>query len=709
MLTTWRRLLAGRRGNVVINVALLTPILIGMIALTAEWGNAEFVRNRNQRVADSAAFAAALAYNTTNNLSDMRAAANRVISLNGLSTSGVSTTLVTSPADASRVAVRVQFGQPVHTMLSGFVSGWFGYTTVGDTATVNNAATAELISQTANCILALDGSGTGIQVSGGANITGNNCGIASNAQLRVGNCGAYIKTNSATYNTNLAVPTNCGGSQPPLRKSDNSALTAVKRASSDPYAGSAVVTTARSRLTTALGLANPAAPAVTVVSSGTNMDFTSTTSAFAGASSLGCTATLNPSPQAWYFDCPAGSTKNIGTFTTSYLPVFVNTRTNSPTVTINITGTFSAGETVTFGRGTYNIRGNLVAGYGGMVFNGDVLNVTGFVSTANSGTHTFGSATYNIAGGLSLRSSGTMTFGAGTYNIGPFPACPAGSNYSLCVSNSGTITFTGPVAMTLSAGMGTSGGSSIQIGTNSTGNVFNFGASAEGNALRIQGGAKAVLGDSTTGTNVMSFAGNLTNAGGSCLVIGAATHHDIRGNMLGAGAYWLKPGQYTVAGSINFGGNGGGNVSCNGSTIGLYADGVTLVAGADSAITAPSNGGDCTVSGVNAAFCVSAGYGSVVLKPQSSGGQAGFAVIGPASTSNDRGAIFTSGASNTTINGVFYLPNGPITLSGGAQTGDAGGCLEIVGKSVNVTAGGVLGTNCISTGGAASIRVRVVQ
>jgi hypothetical protein len=354
---------------------------------------------------------------------------------------------------------------------------------------------------------------------------------------------------------------------------------------------------------------------------------------------------------------------------------------------------------MTFGAGTFNLNGSYTGGYGGTYFTGAALNVTGFVNVGTSGTVSFGSGTYNIAQGLYLPGSATTTFGTGTFNIGRGTTACSGGLYSICANSSGGTTFGAGSTFNLSAGVRAGGGATVALGSGS-GNTYNIGTSSDGYAFRGDGGSKTSLGDSS---GAIRFAGhvNLTG-GGSCLVVGTAGQHDIKGNLWGTGAMKLGAGIYTITGSVNFGGSGGGNTSCGGSNIGVHADNVTFVIGAT---------GTLATSGVCAgrSFCLAAGYSSVLINASNGGSTAGFAVIGPTVASNNAGGNFTSGATNTAINGVFYMPNGDLEFSGAGALGSPGGCLEILGKSIDVSAGGLLGSECIATGGATNLAVRLVR
>ena len=192
---------------------------------------------------------------------------------------------------------------------------------------------------------------------------------------------------------------------------------------------------------------------------------------------------------------------------------------------------------------------------------------------------------------------------------------------------------------------------------------------------------------------------NMGAGGGSCLNLPAAAQHDINGPFTSAGGTIMGSGIYTVHGYIALGGNAGGDVTCWGSTVGLSGANVTFVTDGSSLPASGTCSGD--------AFCAAAGYGHVTLTAPTTGTMADLAVIGP--ISNTAGASFGEGASNTTFSGVFYMPNGPITLSGAATVGPgAGPCFEMIGSQVTLSGGTALASNCIS-GASTGASVILVQ
>jgi len=188
---------------------------------------------------------------------------------------------------------------------------------------------------------------------------------------------------------------------------------------------------------------------------------------------------------------------------------------------------------------------------------------------------------------------------------------------------------------------------------------------------------------------------NVASGGGSCVTLPAASAHDINGNFATAGGTILGAGIYTVNGYVALGNGGGGDVWCNSSTVGMSGTGVSFVI---SATSTPTSG---TCSGQ--AFCLAAGYNHVTLVSPSSGNATDLIVLGPTSSSNTAGATFAEGASNTSLSGAFYLPNGPFTLSGGASVGNGTGqCLEVIASQVTLSGGTALATTCTGLGGGSS-------
>jgi hypothetical protein len=263
----------------------------------------------------------------------------------------------------------------------------------------------------------------------------------------------------------------------------------------------------------------------------------------------------------------------------------------------------------------------------------------------------------------------------------------------------------------LAGGVFNSGGDTLVLGgtsvtATSTGNSFNIGTAGNGDSFDMGGGAATMFADASGTSHLFQMAGNLdvSSGGGSCLWLGAANEHDINGFVSMAGGTTLGAGVYTVYKYLWLGANGGGDVTCGGSTVGIYGSNVTLVIGGNSVPSSGTCGSD--------AVCEASGYGHVTLTAPTSGSTQGLVVVGPTSSGNNNGANFTEGASNTSMSGAFYMPYGPVSLSGGASVGNGSGqCFELIGSQVTLSGGSTLASSCNIPGavGSGGATVALVQ
>ncbi len=620
-----------QRGGVMILAALLLPVMIGVAALVVEFGGGLLTKARLQRVADLAAFSGATAYNRASSTTAMTAAAQMVGRLNNVANTALNAQLVNSPrGDGSQV---VQVTVAVSNRL--YLSKVLGFTS---NLPVAATAYASLGSATPGCVIALSSSGTGVTLSGGTSISAPKCGVSSNVSIAVP-CGTTITTKEATY-VSAAPSAPCSG----LKDANGATLSAKQKTVTDPLASEAGVAAATGRISTAQALSSPSAPSV---SAGKDIDFAWNQSGTAGqATAIGCTATwVQPT---WTMTCPAGGNYNFKKMTIG----------GGIAVKFAMTGSTAAT------RYTFS----------------DVLPLSG--STVD-----FGTGTYSFAKGLSVGGGTTVTFAAGTFSFGASTtACSDGGYYSIC--NTGTsLAFDGPSTFSIGSGVYVGGGSVMNFGAG-TSNVYDLGASSNGHALTMAGGAKTYFADSNSGSGKWQAAGNINvlGGGGSCLTLPAATQHDIKGYFAGAGGTILGAGVYTVTGYIAFGASGGGDVTCNGQTVGVKGVDVTLVTAGGSTY------GSGTCQGK--AFCMGAGYGTVSLTAPTSGTTAKLAVVGPTSGTT-AGAAFAEGAT-TSFSGAFYFPKGPISLSGGASIGNGTGqCLQIIGSQIDISGGTTAASACL--------------
>jgi Flp pilus assembly protein TadG len=630
-----RNFVRDRRGNIAILSTVMITSLVGVSGLVAEFGNGLLNRMQDQRIADAAAMGGGTVYNSTASTSAMTAAVNNIATLNGIPTSDISAQVVSSPSGDGNQAVQVTVATSVPLVLSRVL--WSQ-----NTLPINVSSYAELEAGAPGCIMALSSSGSGITMGGGTAITAAQCAVTSNTSVSVP-CGDYITSKQVMYDTTISQP--CNGIQAPT----GGTLTISKGVSTDPFASDSYITSATARLSTVGAISSPS---VTTQTAGTAVSFGYTQSTTQSQLSAdGCSGTFSGS--TWTVTCVGSSSFHFGAISLAG-GISVNFNTSGSSLnTYDFSGPISnAGSALTFGPGTFNI--------------------TGGISSGGGTTTTFGSSSYSS-----------------TYNItASSSSCNGPTNYSICNGSGSTMTFLGTSTFTLAGGVYNPGGSTLLLGSG-TSNSYNIGKMSTGDSVYVGGGATTTLADATGTGDLFQLAGNLNDGGGgSCLTVPAATQHDINGSLLMSGGVKLGSGVYTIYGAAQMGANGGGTVTCGGTTIGLYGNGVTLVIGANNI---PSNG-SCTGS---YAFCVANGYNNTTLVAPSSGNTEGLAVIGPTSTSNTAGVLFTEGSSSQSISGAFYFPHGAITMDGAATVGNGSSqCLMLIGSQVTMNGGTAIASTC---------------
>ena len=648
--------IGSRRGSVALMAAMMFPILIALAGLVIEYGDGFAVKAKLQQVADLAAYGGAIAYTQTSSTTTMNSAATRIATLNGLSSSAASASLVNSPSGDGNQAVYVKVTGSVPSQLSSILSG-------SNQVSVGASAYAEVKSTSPSCVVALNNNGTGVALSGGTALTASGCSVASNSSVAAP-YGTSITTPMVTYNSSVALTSQTLSD---IHAPPGKTVTIKKAATTDPLSGNATIAGETAHLG---GLALMSAPAVPSPPSGTTVAFgwyptTMTVS--------GCPAALSGS--TWTVTCSGNGPFNFGTISLG----------GGLSLLFNTGGPSTA---------TYNFSGDINAGSGS--------------------TWSFGPGTYNIKGGIIVGGGVTVSFGAGTFNIGKLiTSCGAGAGYSICDTGT-SLTITGPSTFSLAGGIYNGGGSVLTLGTSTSGNTspttnsFSIGSASDGNSLNMGGGAKTTLADATGTGDVFQMVGsiNVASGGGSCLVLSAATNHDINGFVAGAGGMYLGAGMWSVADYVALGASGGGDVTCtvNGvsQALGMIANNVTFGVAAGTTLSS----GTCA----GTAFCVGAGYGHVAVTAPTSGNDTGLAVIGPTSSTNTAAAMFAEGASGTSVSGAFYLPHGSVTLSGGASVGSGSGqCLELIGSQVTLSGGAVLASSCAGLGGSSGTTVVLVQ
>jgi Flp pilus assembly protein TadG len=614
------RLRRDRRGAVGIMAAAALPVLIGMSSLVGEYGYVLLVKTENQRVADAAAYAGALAYSNGSSSTATADAAAAVARLNGVPTSGVKTTLLAnSPTGDGSPAVQVQITTSVPLYLAQVVGA-------KTSVPVAASAAAELSGTASPCVLALSKTGSGISGSGGTSVTTDQCSVGSNSGITLKGS-ATIITTSAAYNGAISLQGSAA-----IKTPSGTAARLVQKVSSDPLAGTSQVKAAYAGLANAANVSAPPGPPTGL--GALNFDINGDANTIKALQNQGCPPTL-PINGVWNIVCSSG-THNFGAVSVG----------------------------------------------GGVTVNFDV--------------NAAGTSTYTFSGGIITQGGSNTTFGAGIYTIGGAVKCTKSATYSVCHGGN-QLTFKGPSQFVITGGVYNGGGGILTMGAGTT-NTFQIGPASDGNALSTDG-QSMVLADAIG--SAFKVKGNIVSGGGTCLAISAADEHDINGSIDGKGAVVLGSGPYYVTGYVAFGsGGGGGNSSCNGSTVDVLATNVTLVIGGSST----PNTSDCK----GQAFCIGAGFSNVTITGPSSGSLAGLAVVGPKTGS--AGASFLAGASGTKVSGAIYFPSGAITMGGAAAAGGGtGDCLEIIGATVTLSGGATAASNCKALSGSSTPTIQLVQ
>jgi hypothetical protein len=368
----------------------------------------------------------------------------------------------------------------------------------------------------------------------------------------------------------------------------------------------------------------------------------------------------------------AGST-NYGTVTVGSNCTTL-TFSGGGTTTMLGLGASQAGATVVFGAGTYKIGSNGIAisAYGALTFtlNGSpTIDDFGPMQISASAPVNFnGTANWYVGGGINDSASAPVSF----TNTGSSPSSFTVADIS--VSNAaasfpnGTYTITGS-GLTVNGNSATFGsGSFIIVGGISVGGgkILTI-----GNAL-TSGSVFEVL-TSATGTSCPGTA--VATGGGTTLTIGSFSNVDICGQVVTDGSSYLGAGNYTIDGALNLSSAGGGTFS--GSSVSIVASGPiqfgqgfsTITLDAPTGITSSTEGGTQTVA------------------------------LASSTTST---STISQGATNSSVVGLVYLPNSPLTISGAGNLTGGGNCLQVIANSISMSGSGSLTTNCSSLGAAAA-------
>lgn len=515
MIPTWfhsiayqaRRLRASTRGAVAVIGALSLTVLVGMGAFAVEATRGYAQDTTNQRVADMAALAGALAYNVNSSTSEMTATAKAVVTAQGLAASAATVALVTDAA-TSKQLVQVTVTTAVPLQLGRVFSSALSY----DVTAVGSATTSTTTSASPPCLAALSSTPTyGITLDGGVTLNAAGCAIATNSGITVP-WGTYITAKQATAGKSINNPGNGLTTSPTANNyTANKANAAADWMSTDTSLKSLLCQVNKLTGTTdndyADGNTACIGELVTATAPGTDGDWDLN---YSPAANVAAFRTGNNT-----YVVPGGVTRNIrnlnisGGMTVTFLgPVNMTVANlNMGGTALNIGGgniviggkiemnggslitvDVGVGNTVTLGQSggvSINVGGGaricFTANCVAPTAAGGKFSAAGNIVTSGGSTIIFPKAAMHVINGdLSL--NGSSTFGSGTYVIkGNFTNNTGGTmnGTDLTFALGGTFTLSGGTALDLSAPTASSsyGIPGVLIATKSSANTSIGGSS----------------------------------------------------------------------------------------------------------------------------------------------------------------------------------------------------------------------------------------
>lgn len=492
--------------------------MIGAIALSVELGQGYVALQANQRTADMAALGGANAYVGNRSETALLATANDIANANGAESGRVTARFIANYENSGVDVIQVDVRSTIPLYFARILKSDASYS-------VKSTGVASLPSATTPaCIIALDSSGKGVSVSGGASITAKDCAVSSNRATQVTG-GSRITAGSLSTTGNLSVD---GGSHVSAKDVLYGGSVSVQAGSSitgaqsrrgvtvaDPLEGDARLASAFAALGT---YTNPAKPSVS-----TGEDLTlgwyPTTMTFQGRSATLVNGT-------WTF--PAG-TYNIRNLNTQSLALVIQ---GPSTVTVSGSVNIGGGGKVTIGDGPVSIAAPVNLSGGTSMTLGAGRHYLGRVTVGGGSFITLGAGDLDVDGPINITGGGSrMTVGAGNVTIG------ASGGKGIELSGGGELRF-GNGRFSTAGSIVTQGGSTLQIGETAThyinGDLDLRGTVILGRGLYLINGAFTnTTGGSITGTDVsFILRDQLTYAGGAGINLAAP----------GANSPWGIPG-----------------------------------------------------------------------------------------------------------------------------------------------------------------------
>jgi hypothetical protein len=628
--------LRDRKAAVALIIALSTPLLIAATGLTVDIGYWYEQQEALQSATDAAAVAAATAADkygvTTPAVAENFAltAANQATSSQlGLTSSTL--TLSTASMMVNGTA-STQWTASASIPRRSFFSAVGGRGFMGiPIGTQTASAAADVVVPTSPaCLIATQGT---ISVTGGSEVVGTNCSVASNDAT---GCSMSATGSGKIIGTQVTTAANC-----------------VSVSGAGYIGTNANATPADSSSTTTLNAQAVADPLA---------DMNPADSASAGMSIWNPGWTVPPAPT----ETGSPATPQLGFNTWSQAGVgdclvLGNFGAGCELDPNFLTGMDSFGVTsLLLNEGTSTGMTFITGGFSGQTnqtttMNGDNYYINGGMNVTSDSSLTIGSSTQTspvtmVVNGGTFLTNGSATFNPGTYYLNGAMSGSTFSGWGLSTNISSSVTLDGPNYY-VNGGIGiTNGGPQVTLssglyeltsfaGNSNAANSGTAGAFYAGQGTYVFG--NPVSANATPAPNTYFFDGGLTISGGASSVT-------------------FNPGIYYIRnGNLNIG--SGPRVTGNGVTFVLEGTaGFTIDAGAAVSLSAPSS--NC----VAPANFPEPAFEGTTAPYDGTDGEGICGVLIYQSRSDTTADNVTEGASGA-FNGAIYAPNAPLTISGGAS------------------------------------------
>jgi len=606
------RLSRSTSGGVALLGALSLSVLIGMGAFAVEASQGYAAKVSNQRIADQAALAGALAYNVDPTAMAKTAAA--VVQASGLAATTVVTVLTTDAAGSPVVK------STVTTAVTLSLGKAIGQGASYDVISVGMASTSAPSTDAPACITALSSSVTyGIVLNGGPNMSSPGCAIATNSGISVPWSDTPILT----------------AQQVDAAKGKTIANPSGKAISTTPTAGKIYNT----KVTPAIDWAKDSTPLKAALCQVNKLTATSDTDYADGntvctSALIAAVAQVPSGAENWTFTS-SNPAANVAGFRQGTSGTYIVPAQDRTLGKVTLTG----GVTVIF-QGPSNLKFDSVdmSGDGLTIGNGSLI-VVGTFGFSSGSTITIGNGDHSF-GSVSLDGGRTLNIGSGDLTV------------------TGSITLGGGSHLRASIGVG----DEVRVGNGT------------GNAIFVDGGSdvcfSAACANPTAATDGFSANGSVATKGGSLIVFNKALNHVIAGQLNLNGSSIFGSGLYVIKG--NFTNNTGGSMTGSGVTFALGGT-FTLSGGTSLDLAAPAAASGYGVANVliatksNAATNIGGGsqnkYAGLVYAPKSD-----LLLDGGASMSSSSANCLMMIVNTLTLKGGTAVASACSGLSGSSST-----------------------------------------